>query len=294
MLVAFCAGLLICTVSSAQSQKGSNHLTFVVAAQNYRDANGAKHEGYADRNSYAANTWGHYLGIDYIRHTRYGFIYGAGVQYGIRNYSAGISYNRDDFDRFDPAATLYVSLEKYGASRGAKHRYCAPHLFIGYRHAVKKNWSVVTRIGIADKFFLFRNSDSSFNHLKGEYAYNTDDTKGKSVPLYTIDWKTEHPEANKKFRFPVIMPTFQYYIGIERTINKYMIRALNIGLEGTRGLHKWGKYPIAEIQTTANVNQVLTTKSTFSDRNISIGLRMSLEIGRNLITAKNHKDIVAQ
>jgi hypothetical protein len=245
------------TAAYAQEKKGVNHFSLSYAMSYYADKNSIQYDGLPpDGNIHGKNlirgTWR----LQYERVTRYGIDYGGGIKYGIRPYKINKHQLYKNFDPLElTGADSYFGYAFHSGFFGTE-------LFVGYRKQFSKKWSAIARIGTSVRFtYGGKRGVDTFYH-----EYQTIGGTTKSVPATVVVLKNK--------REP--LPSYEFYLGLERDANYRYLKSLSIGIEGSRGVWMWGRNEYAVIYSSQSVNQILTSKETFIDRNISLGLRIGV------------------
>jgi hypothetical protein len=155
---------------------------------------------------------------------------------------------------------------------------------VGYRRVVVKNWAATVKLGIAEKRFY----DRSWSYTETYLSYDTDDGNvSKIVGITYSEMKfgrqiaiSSHGRIFQGHRFPNKLLYYEFYIGIERDFNMAWVKNISIGLEGNRNLWIWDESSSMYIWTSPSIKELAASKEYFIDRNMSLGVRLSVGLWR--------------
>ncbi len=264
-------------ISVAQQKHGCNLMYPCFSIQKYFDVNAVRYDaGLPQGHIHPKNTMGSYFGLQYERTTRYGMILGGGIAYGTRRYDISIY---QDVSNFDPVAINNLQGRFYSNDIKLDVNYWSYVLMAGYKKKVYRGISIVAKGGVGLKNFY----DGSW--INSEYFLTyIDDNTGAKYKAELIDIETRFGR-NKEFvkkgfigrnRFPKSLHSFEAYIGIEKEISKSVIKNVTIGVEGSRNW--WSHLNDGEltIGTSESISKLISGRANFYDRNLCIGLRISV------------------
>ncbi len=275
--------IIICfsTTAYGLGKKGYSRLYPSYCLLRYYDKTGVEFDGIApDNHIRAKNTTGHYWGLQYERVTRYGLVMSAELQYGVRRYDITI---HQDMSNYDPDAVNNLKGAFFADITQIGVNYLSPKIMAGYRISLKKDIAIVVKSSMALKLFYDGTSweikeyffdyrlDNGFSTVSSEFA-NMEKRFGR-------DPATNERGFLGRDRFPTALYSFGFYAGIEREINKSVIKNISIGIEGSRG---WSKQPVdgGMAVGSSTVSSQSMSWDNFYDRNISIGLRIAAGLWR--------------
>lgn len=269
----FLAPLLFALSISAQTKKGYNRVYFSYSKQNYRDAKSIKYDGTSpDNHIFTPNTNAHCWSLGYERVTHSGLSLSAELQYGVRRYTISLTQNMTNFDP-EASKNLNNLLYNFG-EYGTKINYWGPKLMIGYRKQITHKWFATAKVGFAIK--LFYSCDwTEFTGKDLEYDKDNGQSQYLSIAVMNLKFGRESP-GRDKISFPVSLPTYECYIGLERLLNFRFLKNIAIGLEGSRGFYMWNRHEVVVIHSSPTINQIGASRDVFIDRNIAYGLHISL------------------
>jgi hypothetical protein len=254
----------------AQDKKGYDRLYFSYTLQNYKDKESVKNDGaHPGRVLYPKNADCHYWGLQYERVTAYGLVYGGGLQYGRRNYVMSLAqemrgfdpeYKYNDMDYRFSGGTVYSNIRFWGG-----------RIFVGYKKSIRENWSVLTKLGLAEKLFI-----SGFvANYPLEIEYTTVSERTKVVPAYLLT-TMYGGQGPGRFKAPNALLSYECYLGVEHEYKMRYLKNLSIGIEGARGVQMWNHHDAGILYSSPTIDQLRARKETFIDRNISLGLRVAV------------------
>jgi len=260
-----------------EKKKGVSRLYPSYAVQYFYDKNGIKYDGNPpEGHIHPQNTIGHNLGLTYERVTRYGLVIDAGLQYGIRKYDISI---RQDMSNFDSSAVNDLKGVFYTDRTALAVNYWGYKFMMGYSKQLPKNMAIVGKGGVGIKLFY----NGSWEYREDFIDY-TDDNGYTSHSAEVTDIQKQFgrdPSVKKSGflgsgLFPDGMLSYELYIGIEKAINRYIVRNISVGLEGSRSCFMWSREGDMIIWTSPSISHLMASRETFFDRNISLGLRVAV------------------
>ena len=269
-------------ILSFAQRKPEDIFSVIYCAQNYHDKNSVKYDGKAPDNTIVPeNTNGHYLELQYERVTRYGLILGVGVNYGIRRFDVAVV---QDLSTFDADAVNNLRDQFYYHRFQTSVNYWGPRLSVGYKKQLNKHWAASARVGISQKLYF----DGLWESGNGFAQYFTDDhSEERSVQVVYSEIHIGREGKSRQMLFPAKAATYDVYLGIDRHIDGSWLSNISAGVEMSRHL---GKLYDGEMNFWSNGSYPLQTdfsKDVFYDRNISLGLRVSVGFSPRL-TPKIH------
>ncbi len=268
--------ILFPLVASAQKKKGYSRIYASGAVQYYYDQASVKYNGIPPGNLIRAkNTIGYDCGLQYERITRYGLSLSFGMQYGVRRYDVSVY---QDMSVFDPNAVSGLKGAIFTNSTKLSVSYLGYRLMVGYRRQLNKSIAVTVKAGVAlknfydgiweDRTYFIRYVDDSGVYVTAQFA-DIEKNIGR-----------DNSVKRKRLNFPNGPGTFELYIGAEREINGTIIKRISIGIEANRNWWLWLNDGEMTVSSSQTLGQFYSVRGHFYDRNISIGLRLSVGLWR--------------
>lgn len=261
--------------ANAQAHKGYNRLYLSYSKQNYRDKKSLKYDGLQpDNYIIPLNTDSHCWGLQFERVMKSGFLINLELQYGVRRYNLSGLQDMTNFDPngIDLAGKLFIM-----GNQLASVNYWGPRVMVGYRKKWNEKWAFTAKIGCSDKLFF----DDGHGTYDIDFQYKTGNGRLTSVTAATMELHYGRvADYRRQWRFPNTLPAYEFYLGAERQVNKSIVKNITLGLEASRGFWMWDGHETVIIRSSPNINQLLTSKDIFIDRNICIGLRVAVGLWR--------------
>jgi len=269
--------ILLPLFALAQKKKGYSRIYASGAVQYYYDQGSVKYNGInPDNHIHAKNTIGYDYGLQYERITRYGLSLSFGLQYGVRPYNISVS---QDMSGFDPNAVSGLKGAKFTNTTQLSVNYLSYRLMVGYRKQLNKSIAVTAKVGVALKNFY----DGIWENRAYFIRYIDDSGVRVTAQFAEIEKEIGRDKSFKKSgvigrnRFPKGVYTYELYIGIEKQINKAIIKNMSIGIEANRNWWLWLNDGEITVRSSPTINSRTDLGyDSFYDRNISIGLRLSV------------------
>ncbi len=230
---------------------------------------------------YANNTYGQSIAVQIERVTRDGLILSLGLGYGVRRYD--IDYKKD-FTNFDPDAVDNLKQKTFSQNFSETVNYLKPRLMVGYQCSVGRNWIAGFKAGLSEMLFF----DGIWDNYSANTQYETDDGSiSKNVQFMYAERYFGRQDVIKGSGkllqvklFPQKILLYEFYAGISREFDKPWIRNVSIGIEGTRGVRMWDNIAAMSVQSSQTIDKGLESEEVYLDRNISLGVRLSVGIWR--------------
>jgi hypothetical protein len=262
-------------IALCQKKNAQSILTLHYASQKYYDKYNVKSK-YNDYTEYIKpkNTRGYSYGLQYEITRRSGFLYGLGIDGGVRRYNITIL---QDISNFDPLAVNNLKGKYYSDTISISYNYFGGRLYAGYKININPNLRATLKIGLSFKFF----TDGLSEDNNSDYIdYTLDSIKNgvkNSFNVYCID--------NQKQFGSYFSPTnaYEIYIGTEYIVNNKYIKCVSAGLEFGRNWSLKANYTenlyfrtYETLKDFRNSTNVQVEK--FWDQNIVMGLRFGVGI----------------
>lgn len=220
------------------------------------------------------NPNGYYLAVQYERITRHNIIYGVEFRNGIRKYILNV---RQDISDFDPLAVKdlkdkFVDIRTHHLQRAYNTGTC----FIGYRWHYKRKWTFSAKAGFAIR--VFQESAISDETVTNNIVYKTDNNAKRALvnaTMVTMQYG-RRDSSRGKFGLKGALPYYEVYLGADRQFDLVALKSLSIGIEATRSFQGWKREPAVIVLSSPTIDQPRASRDVFIDRNISIGVRVSL------------------
>lgn len=224
------------------------------------------------------NTLGHTINLHYEKVFKSGLLLGGGLTLGNRKYDVTI---HQDISNLDNKATKSLN-GKYIYDRTRENVfYWAYKVNTGYQYKLKNKTDIIGRIGMG--FKMFYDGVSELKTIEVRYLLDNGITNVSSSD-FTVDKKIGRDPQNNNSgfigskRFPNSLLYYDMYLGIRKPINNSFFTSFTIGIEGTHGVILRPNDPILTYNAIANNYQYDASKDTFHDSNISLGIRVGIDL----------------
>ena len=270
-------------------KKGTSQLYLGTARQQYFDNGGVNNDNILPNDNIRPNNpFAQNYSIEYRRTTRSGWIYGGGLQTGMRKYDIGIYRN---LSNFDPQAKESLAGAIYQRRIIANVRYFEPRIFTGYHYPLNAKWAVSVMAGMSFRFFTsgveeynrtkFISYKLDNSNITIETPFIQEDYDFGRSPLGYVGGKLFKRNYITEHAFNVDL-----YIGIQRKVNYKWLKTIEVGLEADHRIDNKSWKTLDNIPTSAMLvwlrpdisvtDENNFSKDQFYDRNISLGIRLSL------------------
>jgi hypothetical protein len=224
------------------------------------------------------NTLGHSINLHYEKVFKSGILVGGGLCLGNRKYDVTI---HQDISNLDNKTTKSLN-GKYIHDRTRENVfYWASEVNTGYQYKINNKTNLIGRFGLG--FKMFYDGVSELEKIEVRYLLDNGVTNVSSSD-FTIDKKIVRDPQNKNSgfigskRFPNSLLYYDMYVGIRKPINNSFFTSFTIGIEGTHGVILRPNDPILTYNAIVNNYQYDASKDTFHDSNISLGIRLGIDI----------------
>lgn len=155
-------------------------------------------------------------------------------------------------------------------------RYNTPALLIGYRRQLKPHWSLSAKVGLAIR--IFQESALSDEVTADHIVYKNDNNIKRILANATMVYMQygRRDSSRDKFGLKGALPYYEIYLGIDRQFDLIALKSLSLGIEATRSFQGWKREPAVIVLSSPTIDQPRASRDVFIDRNISIGVRVSL------------------
>jgi hypothetical protein len=284
---------LFTSICVKAQKKGTSQLYLGTARQQYFDKGGVKNDNILPNDNIRPNNpFAQNYSLEYRRTTRSGWIYGGGLQTGKRKYDVGIYY---DLANFDPRAKVSLANAIYQRRIIAKVRYWEPRFFTGYRYPLNSKWAIIAMGGLS--FRIFTSGEEERNRTK-IIEYKLDNMNATwTTDLIQDDYffgsfPAKFGSPGARFLGAIasynIYTSADFYFGIQRKLNYNWLKTIEFGFEIDRRVtsksrksseHASTKSPEMRVYLKPEYSikdETLFSKDKFYDRNVSLGIRLSL------------------
>lgn len=271
--------LLSPVVLLGQNKTKSSHLSLNYSTHLYFDKRPIVYDGISPNGNISPrNTLGHSINLHYEKFFKSGILIGGGLCLGNRKYDITI---HQDISNLDNRASKSLN-GKYIHNRTRENTfYWAYKVNTGYQYKLNNKTNIIGRVGIGFKMFYDGVSESE----KIEVRYLLDNgVTNVSSSDFSIDKKIGRDPQNNNSgfigtkRFPNSLLYYDIYLGIRKPINNSFFPSYTIGIEATHGVILRPNEPIITYNAIDNFYQYDVSKDTFHDSNISLGIRLGIDI----------------
>lgn len=257
-----------------------NRICLNFSEQHYYDKHSVINDGRPPNDIlYPRNAYGKEYIAEYMRTTRCGLLFGAGLIYGIRKYDLNVAY---DISNFDPSAIVATKDVVIRSNEQGILKYTGYRVNLGYKKVLNKKWALVAKASFEERLLLKGSRQVLYTH----YAYFDDNGYLKAEEIYTIhNHYGKDPNSYRTslfhFRqtFPLSYGVISAYIGGERSLPpRRFVKSVSLGIEGGRNISMWKSdvMTVDSRQSVATVRIEDISRDTFIDRSIFVGLRVGI------------------
>jgi hypothetical protein len=253
----------------AQSKTGHSTIQPSIGIVRYFDKGGILYDGMPPSDYLNANnTNGYNFGLQFERRTRNNLLLSADVQYGRRKYDVQIDQNMTGYD---PVAIVNLTNLYYRESITASVNYLSFRIMAGRYFEINNKWGVAAKAGMSVRGFL--NGDHRVTGGFIDYRWDNDITSTTSQ--VSIIKRQFGLGGTSNTLAPV-----EVYIGLQRTFDSSVVKNISFGIEASRNVFK-GQNPEVVVHSTTEIyGPPIGSKDEFTDRNFSLGIRLSVGLWR--------------
>lgn len=252
---------------------GHNRFNIMLCQQYYYNTLNVTNDNSEPNPIIARNTTGMYLGIEYERTTRYGLIFGVGLQYGIKKHDI-LLYR--DLSNFDIEAN--IANWTYSNDINIRLTYYAPRFFVGYHLQINKKSAAIIKVGISQRKYLGEGYyDAASVHTS--YYTKTGEQRSANTILWSTKFGNERDSGPGFFKIGTVQNIYDVYLGYEHRLNFRHLKCVSIGLEATcmNKVPHNDNYVVTRASEKRDQKDLKElTYDAYLDRNISIGLRLAV------------------
>ncbi|MBX2906420.1 MAG: hypothetical protein KF744_10310 [Taibaiella sp.] len=253
----------------AQNKAGQNSIQPSIGIVRYFDKGGILYDRVPPSDYLKANnTNGYNFGLQFERRTRNNLLLSADVQYGVRKYDVQIEQNMTGYD---PVAEVNLRNFIYRESITASVNYLSFRILAGRYFALKNNWGISAKAGMSVRGFL--NGD---HRVTGGFIdYRWDNGITSTTSQVSIIKRQFGLGGTSNTLAPI-----EIYFGVQRTFDRSVVKNISFGIEASRNIFK-GQNPEVVVHSTTEIyGPPIGSKDEFTDRNFSLGIRLSVGLWR--------------
>jgi len=253
----------------AQNKMGHSYIQPSIGVVQYFDNGGILYDRMPPSDYLKANnTNGYNFGLQFERRTRSNLLLSADVQYGRRKYDVQIAQNMTGYD---PVAVIDLSNLYYRESITASVNYLSFRIMGGRYFAVNNKWGIAAKAGISVRGFL-----SGDHRVTGGFIdYQLDNGITSATSQVSVIKRQFGLGGTSNTLAPV-----EIYIGLQRTFDSSVVKNISFGIEANRNVFK-GQNPELVVHSTTEIyGPPIGSKDEFTDRNFSLGIRLSVGLWR--------------
>ena len=201
-----------------------------------------------------------------------------GVQYGHQKHDVYLNF---DLSHFDPESEFLRGV-KADTSYLMRFNYINQRLMLGYAHrlpqGMMKGWVGESRAGIAIRVYSKGLGDMPYGQIiypadTGNRIYFSEFARMRikmgNVNNHGNKWSWRSKENS-------FYHTFEAYIGVRKDLNKWHLKTLSVGLEGTWTAYNEGNIDEYIMVMSMKRGLIYTSTDSYKNRNISLGLRVGV------------------
>lgn len=272
----------------ASDTTGYNRIYFSAAPQYYLNKVNVDNDNELPNPIQAKNTFGYALAASFERTTRRGIVFDAGLQLGIRKHNINLHSNLSDYDS---RAVINLKDKTIDEQIPITLPYISPRLLVGYKLHLHNGWAATAKGGVSITYFL----KEDFRILKNTTLnYYTDDyvSERVAVPVKVTSIEFRQVKRSSPTRWGHnmlnrLLFSGQLYIGAEKQLNTRYIKSITAGLELSGAMIQTFRNEYNTITTVSYrswdaYNKMLppmsdlNSQDSYTDKNVSIGLRMGV------------------
>jgi hypothetical protein len=270
-------------LGNIKTTKGAFTANIYVTNNVFFDKNSVKYKtisNYKEKSVFPDNTHSSSIGLGITRNTKWSFLYGIEIEYGNRNYSVNFKKSISDFD---PKAKFNLNDRYVEMNVSSSARYIGLRYLIGYNLKINKKINTVVKCGLGKKMFYDGLWESKTIHLK--YNDDIDPISYSSQYLDVVSRLGRNPYIDKsgligRNRFPKWFYSFELFLGVEKKIDFSYIKTVSIGIESCQSIISWLNDGEITFMNSIQNGSNKFDYAYFYDRNKSLGIRISLGIGK--------------
>lgn len=265
LIITVIAGLITYT---SFAQKPSNSFIVSYTQKYYLNKASVDNDGQPNSGISAKNSFNPAVGLDFERTTKYNVIFNVGLDYGIQTHDFVEHY---DLTNFDPEVPEFNGMTWENNIKIRTH-YISPRILVGYNYKINSDLALVGKCGLSWALYFDGYEDYKENWL----MYSVDSSHGHIALAAVENIKLGDDKKDNHNYFDAPIPSFEFYLGVERSVKMGHIKRFSAGIMATRAGNKNYNGQFVQFNTMKNIDDVAGGSDWYRNHNIAIGLKLGV------------------